>query len=213
MGQITGGMVRFARKVKPADYEGAEAVVELSFSAEDGEYDQILKKAGAVAKNQVLTMLGILKPETAVATGRTKADLEAEKAAELGAPVAASKPPAARKPPAAPKPAAVPAAPAADPKPNISTGEARVDPADAGIDMSDMLGTVPAVEEITDEVLVGHVSRKNAKLQPQLGAAAPAKIRELLAKYMLPGTARPQVIAVPQARRQEFLKDLEALTA
>lgn len=99
MTQITGGRVVYGRTVQPAQYESKKAEVEFTFAVEDGAYsEEHLDKIIRTAMEKAHGMCGLAqtaKPsgKAEVTTekpaketkpkGKTKADLEAEKVAEL----------------------------------------------------------------------------------------------------------------------------------
>ena len=91
MTQITGGRIVYGRTVQPAQYESKKAEVELTFSVEDGAYDEAaLDGIIHTAIEKAHAMVGLAKgvkakaevaetkvePKAEKPKGKTKADLE-----------------------------------------------------------------------------------------------------------------------------------------
>jgi hypothetical protein len=64
MGQIISGFASFGRTVKTGDFENKKAEVQLAFTCEDGEYEEIFALASAQAKAKCEEMLGMSKGKT-----------------------------------------------------------------------------------------------------------------------------------------------------
>ena len=257
MAQVTGGVVKYARKVQKAQYEPIDAAVELTFALDEGErnFEEALDQYANEAVQKVLVMLGIAAPKpnyTVTDIGkvldevraerpkdlelsgridmgattmaeepeRTKADLAAEKIAEVSDPASLEPAPKRRgRPPKNnPDPAAIDPSPAAgapaqqteatdpaaiDPEPPSKEdggGSATKDP--AALDGAVFTAAAP---EITDGELQAMIAGHNAKTQ------AVQAIRELIGKYTggPPKTFRD----IPQAVRAKFREELEAIKA
>lgn len=235
MGQITGGRVVYGRTVQPAQYESKKAEVEITFAVAEGEdHAALLDLAAKVACDKAHEMVG-LKPiaKSAVAASEPKSvgqgtaitaspggNKEAAAAAMNAKDTKAE--PEKRKPGRPPR---VPVDPAAldddakghqakmdesnPAKANISTGEARVDPAQED---DDLLGDIaPAAQDITDRDITDAVTKKNAKLKQTHQGEAPGMIRALIASYF-PAGAVASCAKLPKDVRADFLKKLEAMT-
>lgn len=207
--QITGGTIVFARVIQPAQYESKKAEVTLTFALSEGEQiGDYLDQVGSMAQNKALEMVG-LKPATTSANPKpeTAQAGSAEKPVEPRKPRANANKAANTKkddeipgtaqtaPPAtsANTSAKTDDLPAADPKPNISTGEARVAPGDVDPDLV-------APTTISDETLVKFVSTVAAKYKDGSGFD---KIRDF--RDTFPGSTKVQVRQIPQELRKAFV--------
>lgn len=208
---ITGGSVTVEQSKKLAEYENRKASV--TFNVGEGEdASTVVIDAGALAFSTVQSLLGNERKtfEQRVLDGAIE---RANPAVAAGAPLPKEKKPTVKKPPAQPAtntadPLADPtgAPPAAEVK-QISTGEPRVDPTELAEDP--FSASVPT---ITDAQVSEAVTRKNAALIAANkttggdGTAGTRKIKDLIAKF---GVTRVQEL--PQPKRADFLKELEAL--
>lgn len=223
MPQLTGGRVLFKRTMQPEQYGTRGAEVELSFSATEGEGQvdwqaylaQVADQAQAKCMEMMFAkantagkaLIAVSKnpenrvepdgPKVTKPKGKTKADLEAEKKADLAGKANGVKFPAV-------DPAAV-----EEPAAEISKNpENRVDPAQVtGTSDDDIFAGTP--EPISDMQLIDAVKKKNGKLQIAQGAQAPIRIRALVAEYVAPPKGSRDI---PQDKRHEFMTKLEALT-
>jgi len=196
--EIISGHFLFSKTVKTGDYENEKADCRLDFNVAEGDtHDAILEAAAAAARDKVLVYLGKKAPAATLPPQlqtNGKAALVAEAAAKTGAPASGTAVAEPAKPAKPPKPAArqVETPPAA---PKLGS-EAK----DADDDMADLLGAAPA--EITDAEMVKHITDTNARIKN-----APA-LKAITAKYVAhPGGVKD----IPQARRAEWMKELDAL--
>lgn len=197
MGQVTGGVVKYERRVKTGDFEHKHAAAEISFSVPEGENDtKIIDQAGALAHGQVHRLLGTISGGT---DGKTDKDRLAEAA---GAPAEGKKTRAA-KPPATP-PAADPGAMDVAQEQPAKTEPAKPEPAaaDPG-DLSDVLSSAPA--EVSDADLTAKIGRVNAATKN------PTAIRVLIGKYTPQDGNKHQAAEIPQDKRQAFLAELDTV--
>lgn len=227
MAQITGGLVSIEDGKKAAEeYAPARKVrVDLSFSVAEGEsYEAVFNMAADAANNRVAMLLGASPVALATSNGspapaaptrtrRTKAEMEAAKAAAGNA-----------------DPAAVDVDPTAGQEPVIHLPDASTveDPASIGgsdggvqtsadpaaIDGAEMVDEwdvqpeqpAEAAKEITDADLNSAVQKRNGELQ------APQLIRDLIGSYN-PDKSKPfQLRQIPQDERAGFIAKLAALT-
>ncbi len=212
--QVTNGKVLFSRKVKPADYEGAECAVELSFLIEEGDDPAVVTNTVArMAQEQALERLG---RKTQVAPATPLVGNKEAAAANLNA---ADKSKPGRPPKAAAKPADPPKSdPAAvtgndtDPEKSaeaMKAAHAASDAASVVEEGDDAILGGDSVPEVTDKMLTDAITRKNAALQKTIGTESPKKIRAMIAKYA--GPVPKQSRDIPMAVRQKFLGELEVL--
>lgn len=200
---VTGGVVRYERSVKVADYENKKLGVELSFNNDDGaDIAAGLDQVGNQAVEFVHAKLGI--PAGTPAQRRANAANKASAAGAItevaasdtqkAASAAARKTPA--KPPAAKVDDTVDMGDSATGQ-SISSGGERVDPNDLSF------LDEPAVAEITDKAVVDKIGQVNGKINN------PIAIKKLVGEFagQPPKTYRD----IPQDKRAEFLKKLEAL--
>ena len=193
MTQITGGRIMYGRTVQPAQYESKKAEVEFAFAVEDGAYDvadldkiihAAIEKANGIVgiassvKVGKATVAADLKAdaEKIKAKGKTKADLENEKALEL-----------AQK--AASKDVVI------DVLDLTANEEVKPKPDDLG----DILGTTATAT--TDKDLIDAVNNKNKAINN------PKAIKAVCLKY-----TKQAIKDIPAEKREEFLKELSALT-
>ena len=207
---ITGGKISFSRTVKVADYEPKAAAAELTFNVPEGEafthteidtlFDQArstvyraLGIAPAAAPKAVDPVMGETKrvgrpPKAAAATAA--AGSPATSAATVSEVDAIGSGPTQGSTAAAQSGAAT----------GVTTATAS--PAmGAGEPMADFEN--PPAAEITDKLLLEHVTKKNQALK------APPKIHALVAEFA--GPPPKTYKDVPQALRQQFLDRLQAL--
>ena len=201
--QVTNGKVTFSRTIKPADYEGITSAIELSFLVEEG--DDVAAAVNSVAKmaqDQALERLG-----------RRVAALPDTKTVTIDAP------PPKKGPGRPPKVAADPATVSGNDASAQASADARKAEYAAKENTADAASVVEAgddavlgadsVPEINDKTLTDAITRKNAALQKTIGAESPKKIRALIAKYA--GPSPKQSRDIPTSKRQDFIKELEAL--
>lgn len=213
MAQVTSGVVEYSRVRKDDDYGiKREAKVSLSFTVDEGEdHLTVLALLGANAVERVHGMIQIRVPEGVVSSGASVAPSAVAPATPSGPKEAAAaalnaaetKPETPTKPKRPPK-TQQPATPAADAILGAET-PAPATPAPAASDdgLGDLLGAVE-VKPVTDQELGAFITRRNAVLKK------PEAIRALIAKYA--GPVPKQARDIPQEKRQDFLKELDALT-
>lgn len=213
--QITGGKVTFQRSVQPAQYETKKAEVELAFTLSEGEsLEGKLDEVAAIAQAKALELVGLkpatttVKPTSVPATkpatepkGKTKQDLEAEQNAKLNG--KETKTATTKKPPKPPV-ENIMGDVEEETKPNISTGEERVDASQVSEDDELLgLGGEATDEPVTDEELTSQVAKHNAKIRN------PTAIKLLIAEYFEKGgKVQPALRLIPQDKRKDFLERL-----
>lgn len=211
--QITSGIVSYLRVVKDDDFGiKREAKVELSYMLAEGEaLDLDHVKDMAVTKvHEMLRVKPATKSDAAPAATQAGTPLPAAPAAGAAKAPEAKAPVAPKKSSDKDKLAAAAADKATPKKPvpaieerQISTGEERKSPEDD--DMSELFGEdEPKAREITDVEVNAETQKAVARLK------SAEKVKALKEKYVgpMPKTVRD----VPQAQREQFLKDLKALT-
>ena len=194
MAHISGGEVTYGRTVKTGDYENKRVDVKLTFGCDEGEdVTNILDKTSLLALNKAHEILG-LKPRAVEVAAVPVQSAKTAKAGKEGA-AAVTKVEETQKPA---KPVKADAAEVVDePKAAISTGEARIDPAQ----VADELDEAPA--EITDAMLADAAKNKNASLKD------PVRIKALRDKY---AGKTPSILSeIPKDRRQAFLDELKKM--
>ena len=206
--QVTNGKVTFSRTIKPADYEGITSAVELSFLVEEG--DDVAAAVNSVAK--------MAQEQALERLGRRVAALPDTKMA-VTEPAATTKKSPGRPPKAAAAVLTVGPAPVSDNDNAQASADARKAEYAAKENTADAASVVEAgddavlgadsVPEINDKTLTDAITRKNAALQKTIGAESPKKIRALIAKYA--GPSPKQSRDIPTSKRQDFIKELEAL--
>lgn len=230
MSKIIGGTLVYEDAKKHDGYPDPQfapsrkASVTLTFAVDDGDNEQVvLNHAQALAVGKVNEMIGakdmikltettapaekVVVPKTETAAEK-KARIAAEKAAAVGA--GKTKDDLAREAglpvgdddPLNGGAVVAPAKPAAPPK---------TTPKPAEDDISDLLGdTAPKV--VTDAEL-GTAAQKKMEAMKDKAGWAPSKIRELVKEIVGAEEGKvSQLKDVPQAKRGDFLKRLEALT-
>lgn len=213
--QITNGKVSFSRRLRPADFEGKEALIELSFNIDDGEdATAVVERVGLLAQEKALQLVGLKPaPSSASVSLVSAAPPSGQKEKAAVALNEAEKP---KRPPGRP-----PAVKQAEPDPKQGNGadpeasaelakaaHAAADPASVSDDDA-ILGT-ESVPEVTDKQLTDAITRRNGALQQKIGAEAPKKLRALIAKFA--GPVPKQSRDIPQKVRQTFLAELDALS-
>jgi hypothetical protein len=206
---IQSGKVIYGRTVKTGDYENKRIDIELAFTVDDGQdAEAVVGVVGQMAVKKAHELLGLkapaVAPTTEQANGAKEAAAERMNAAEGKAP----------KPPRAPKPA--PAKP--EPKPEALKDELEVEQPKAEApkpetpaDDWETAGAAEPPKEITDKELSDAAIRKVTELQKDHQGAAPAMIRKLIATFFTEPAGK-MLRDIPQARRQEFLDKLKALS-
>ena len=187
MTQITGGRIVYGRTVQPAQYESKKAEVELTFSVEDGAYDEAaLDGIIHTAIEKAHAMVGLAKgvkakaevtetkvePKAEKPKGKTKADLEKEAVAKGGGDIALDVLDLTEKPAKAAKP---------------------------NDELGDMLG--PSATTFTDKDLIDAVNNKNKEINN------PKAIKAVCLKY----TAQA-IKDIPADKRAAFVAELSTLT-
>lgn len=213
--QIIGGTLIYGRTVQPAQYETKKAECHLQFNVPEGGAinGEQIEEVAKLAMTKVHEMVGLAKPNKAAvsaavastapatsvpATGRTKADIEAEMKA-------AAQPKTPKVPPKT-KPAPADAAEITD---EDATPQIRKNPEDRKEPASNAAAVVddelfePAAKMITEADILAAVTAK----QQQINNAV--AIRKLIGKYVSPPKRASDI---PVESRAQFLKDLEALT-
>lgn len=224
MGQVTGGRVVFSRTVKVTEYEPKKAEAELTFSLDEGEdYKELFDHASAAAAHKVYEMLGLKVPmpsapqphdpltgDDAKAAYAAKAAQDKLKQTEIPA---STKRGPGRPPKAKTEPAVEPDFDPADPTKlpenlrraqntvaSSANGNGAAVPDPAAVEEPEEWAA--EASEVTDVDLTKAVGAVNAKIKN-----APA-IKQLIGKYVKPPG---QLREVPQAKRQAFLVELNAL--
>lgn len=211
--QIVSGKVIFGRTVQPAQYESKKAEVEISFVLAEGEpLGDSLDIAGLMAKVKVLELVG-LKPGSNQPAAAAAAGLKAVEAA-VEEPAKDPPKPKVRQAPGQ-KEAAAAAMNARDASAKQTTaGQAeKQSPSESSAshkasDPDDALFDDAPAAPITDNDLMKAASAANARLQGTHQGAAPQMIKALRDKFVSPPG---RVSDIPQEKRAEFLRQLEAL--
>jgi hypothetical protein len=193
---ITSGRVVFSRKVAPAQYESKSAEVELTFIlAEDEELGNALDVVGHQAKAKALELVGLKSSAEATPAPlaekvdqRTKDAKKAAAAASMNAKDAST------------KPTTVSLA--------LVHSQPAVPASSQEVGLDDEFQELDVAPPITDADMTKACSEKNQKLQAKHGAASPTMIKALRAEFV---PAPGQLKDIPQEKRAEFLKRLEAL--
>jgi hypothetical protein len=188
MAHISGGEVTYGRTMKTGDYENKRVDVKLTFGVDDGEdVEAILTKVSITAVRKAHEMLGIPAPAAATAAVAPKSAATTKAGKEAAAAVTKvekvqTKPDAAE---------------VVEDKPAISTGDARVDPAQMPDELDD------ASVDITDAQLADAAKQKNATLKD------PVRIKALRDKY---AGKTPSILSeIPKDKRQAFLDELKKM--
>lgn len=221
---ITNIKVTFGRKVKPGDYESADAIVELSGVVEEGE-DAIvtLNHMAATAKAKALEMLGLKKSsqvaEAAPVTGSgAVAPLpQAQPAGAASAPgtkeaaaaslnAADAAPKRRGRPPANP-PAPAPVVSAATSVADISDiSDIKQPEVSVAADDLDSFLSAPA-KPITDVELNDAAQKAFKKLnRPDAGSTLRG-----IAQKLIPEGKALNIANIPQEKRQEYLDKITAI--
>ena len=224
MSAIIGGSVTYGRTTKPADYESKKAEVTLNFGIEQEtpaeDRNAFIVAVGNMAIHHCNRMLGLNEqpaayvpvaevvpepvPEAAKRARRTKAQIEADEAAQ--APVVTENPFGGSTAPGAGDAAEIEmnkggfGEQTAGPTPASSAAFSADAPTAEGF----VFGAEPAATEITDVDLMTALNRKAA----ELGGAK--EINVLLGLYIAKG-ANPREI--PQEKRPEFIEKIHGLKA
>ena len=187
MGTITGGVVKFERRVKTGEFEHKHAAAEISFLVPEGEAPQAtVDLAGAQAHGQVMRLLGL----PAKAAAPTDKDRLAE---------AAGAPPKVNKKLPAPDAASMGDDVVTEqPAPTITSSKAIVE-ANAAAMVEDDEFTAAAAP-VTDKDLGDLIRKRNEATNTNKDA-----IKVLIGKYA-PAGARSSEI--PQEKRAAFLAEL-----
>lgn len=226
MTQITGGRVRFTKKVQLAQFEPIEAEAEYSFAVSEGDDESAVSFRAAAAAQHMVEMLINQKVERMVPTAIDTSNWTPATVVAVGPDLTTDKP--ARKPRTTPPPAVKvevlnPPAEAVeddlgleDDSPN--TVEVKhtentvvvVDDLDLGLDEP----APPA--EVTDVELTTAVARRNGELikvyQEKEGEAAGKKGTLLIRALLKDKFNDAKIRELPQSQRHDFIKQLDALT-
>lgn len=212
MGDITGGEVAYGRTVKVAEYESKRADVKLSFSAENGKYQQVLDLAMDVAVAKCHDMLGLPSPRLRpieAAPQNAAADQVAEAAPQSPLGTAVMDRPRRGRPPKAKTENLDPTDPHAADAAAAMPEEKTAAPAAKATDPEDVMGAPEewdaAPREVSDADLQAACASTNQRTKQ------PTAIRALIAKFA--GPAPKNVRDVPQPVRQQFLDELAKLPA
>jgi hypothetical protein len=201
--QITAGSVAIEDGTKAAeDYAPARKVrVELAFEAGD-DAGASLDYASQLANQQVQRLLGRAVPDVEQPTTdkparkrRTRAEIEADKAAEAGTETQTDDDPLGL------SDAATGASKDASPSSSEPSPED-----DDPLGIGGSAEPEPA-KEITDKELIDAITARNGILK------APQAIKKLVSSFNPPDSPQPFAGQIPQERRQEFLDALAVLKA
>jgi hypothetical protein len=188
MTQITGGKVVYGRTVQPAQYESKKSEVELTFSVEDGQYDE--KALDAIIQTAITKAHEMVGVAAAPKTTR-KAKVETP---ELTI-AATSKEAFAAKANGKGQDAVLDAL-------NDLAQTTKPEPKKAVDDLGDILGDVATPAKVySDMDLVDVVNRTNARI------SNPKAIKALCATFTTQG-----IKDIPAEKRAEFVTALEGLT-
>jgi hypothetical protein len=214
MGRITGGELRFLRRIQAAQFEPKEAEARIAFAVDEGEdAEQTMFVVRMAVEKQVQHMLG-----QAGATVGSNSQVEADGGNSPTVQAA----PAARgrgRPPGSPNRPRVDGKPLPDPTDlpgeaptSVALSENQGNGTGTQTKNSDPTAldpTVAAVVEITDAVLQDRVTKHNAALIAKGVDTPAAKIKALIGTYTggPPKTARD----IPQDKRAGFLLELEKI--
>lgn len=221
MTQITGGRVRFMKRIQTAQFEPVEAEAEFTFGVTEGDDEaRIVGRASALAQNTVEVLL-------TEKLGKSSLQLPIETKEEVAA--KATRKSRTTPPPAVEKPTTMVEKPTAETKPveddlgleddspnavevkHTEKTVVEVDDLDLGLDEPN-----PPPAEVTDVELTTAVARRNGELikvyQEKEGEAAGKKGTLLIRALLKDKFNDAKIRELPQAQRHEFLKQLDALT-
>lgn len=199
MTQITGGRVVYGRTVQPAQFESKRSEVELTFSVEDGNFDEAaLDKVIETAITKAHEMVGVAPAPKSTrkakvdTTSLTKVEVKTLEEKPKGDDIALD---VLNTEKASAEDAKIKAAAA------LNAKDEKKAKADA---LDDLLGDVTATpaKTYTDMDLVDVVNKTNAAI------SNPPAIKAVCRKY----TAQA-IKDIPQDKRAAFVADLEALLA
>jgi len=188
MGQIVGGKVRVARTMRPADFESKVAEVELSFVADDGDYQAALDDAADVALKKVCQVLGL--------TQKGEPD-KRQKRTTVPKPVDADVANTEKK----------------DAALEVLEQMAQEEKSVASVDdLSDVLGEEPTkVEVIDDSQLLSEITHTLAGMNKKKKSDQnPVLIRNLISKHA-PGKSPARAVDIAQDKRAAFVAELRSL--
>ena len=196
MAHISGGEVTYGRTMKTGDYENKRVDVKLTFGVDDGEdVEAILTKVSITAVRKAHEMLGIPAPAAATAAVAPKSAATTKAGKEAAA--AVTKVEKTQTPTPAAAETVVDEKKVAVEQAAISTGDARVDPAQMPDELDD------ASVDITDAQLADAAKQKNATLKD------PVRIKALRDKY---AGKTPSILSeIPKDKRQAFLDELKKM--
>lgn len=202
MAQITGGAVRYERKLNTGNYEHKIASAEFQFVIAEGEGSAVADIASAHAVEKAHQMLGLGRPEAKADVNTVAPDPETKVDVVQTPPAADAKPVTRRsrqvtehKPEAKADPPPVIEMPAPEPTPAPAADEGQLWEAE------DV--TVAEAPPVKDDEIAKACSR-----QFEATKNGPA-IRALVFRYAGQGQ---QARAIPQDKRRAFLAELERIT-
>lgn len=204
MGHITGGVVKYERRVKTGEFEHKHAAADIAFTVSEGatnqEAQETVDLAGAQAHGQVHRLLAL----PVVGPAKTPTDKDRLAAAIVGD-AAQDKHKRSTKLPVPADPASMdvvtdqPAEAAKEQK--VGTSPTPADP--AAVD--DVLQSAPV--EVTDKDLTGHISKHNEKTKNT------PEIRKLIGVYTPQDGLKHSAVDIPQEKRGAFLVELAKIAA
>lgn len=205
MAQVTGGKILYNRSVQPAPYETKALGAEWSFSADDGE------DPAAISKKMIADMMALVHQGLGIRTAQpaTTPVAAAPEAAGPGTSAVSTPSAAVGKRKKTDKElavddakrAAAPSKPAADP-----------DVIEAPVKAEEFVIEVEETKAIPDNELTAAAARTTERLGGSEQGAA-VKVKEFM-KGFVPKDQKTnfQLKDIAQARRQEFLDGLKALS-
>lgn len=222
MTQITGGRVRFMKRIQTAQFEPVEAEAEFTFGVTEGDDEaRIVGRASALAQNTVEVLL-------TEKLGKSSLQLPIETKEEVAA--KATRKSRTTPPPAVQEPKTTPEnAPENTPKPPVEDDLGLEDDSPNAVEVKHTEKTVVEVDdldlgldepnpppaEVTDVELTTAVARRNGELikvyQEKEGEAAGKKGTLLIRALLKDKFNDAKIRELPQSQRHEFIKQLDAL--
>jgi len=195
--KILGGVVSVEQSRKFAEYENRKVNYTFSIGEGDDAVDVTIA-AGELALRNVMALLnGKQYPDTKNTGAAAPKPMTATEVIEKVTEVVPSKPAKATKAKKA-DPADV-----VEDKPQISTGEERIDPAD------DFSEQNREADPISDVALHEACAKTHGRLKANHGAEAGKLVHKVINKYV--GGPPKMSADIPQSARPQFLADLDAL--
>jgi hypothetical protein len=203
MAQITGGKYSYTRVVKDDDYGiKREFSAELTFNV--GEDDPV----GDIGVEIAQRVVDITHEKLRIKSATASVPAAASEIVKTGSPSPVGPSPAAAVPVNDKEKLAAEAVARATPAPTKPKRAPKAEAAPVPVvedDLSELFGeTAAPARVITDKDLMEAVTKKNATLKD------PPKIVALRIKYV--GQLPKQMRDIPQEKREEFLKELDALS-